>query len=108
MKFFISCFLTILSIEVYSQSNTRFFTCLPLNNYTLPFNISFQGNYLILDLRNKKYELTFIDKYIDKSGYENYIYRNNLIEVITSENSTGVFTVSPHTKDQMITLGKCR
>lgn len=100
--------LVFFSSVTYSQGSTKTFSCTPLNNYTIPFNITLQGNSLILDLRNKQHQLSYIEKYMDKQGYENYVFRNNLLEVITSELNTGVYTVSPHTKDQMITFGRCR
>jgi hypothetical protein len=108
MKKLLSIILILFSITCYSQSSPRTFRCLPSNNFTIPFSITFNGNFLNLELRNKQYQLSFVERYIDKTGFENFVYRNNLLEVITSEESTAVYTLSTHTKDQMITFGKCR
>ncbi len=81
---------------------------LKIDKHTVPFKITHEGNTLILEMRNKQYQLSFKERYMGKSGYEHYVFRNNLLEVITAENGTSVFTLSTHTKDQTITFGKCK
>jgi len=101
-------FLVFFSSVTYSQVSSGTYSCTPSDNYNIPFKITHEGNTLILEMRNKQYQLSFKERYMGKSGYEHYVFRNNLLEVITAENGTSVFTLSTHTKDQTITFGKCK
>jgi hypothetical protein len=108
MKKLLSIALIVFAIPCYSQGNSRTLTCFPSGSFTIPFSITFNGNFLVLELRNKKHQLSFVERYIDSQGYEKLVYRNNLLEVITSEKSTSVFTLATHVKDQTITFGSCK
>ena len=81
--FTIFCLLFLCNTKAFAQVSSNRMNCIDYAS-NIQFNVHFQGNFALLELKEHTYRVPYYDSHVNNEGERFSVYRNNEIRVSTT------------------------